>query len=469
MNAVLEWVGPAAYWGTIAWGGWGILRGLGLVRCRAGDWGTAFLVGFAVSMSLVYFAALAGVPIAAPLMIAAAAVTLASGLVLGRRRPLPRDIAPPWTMAERVLLVGFAVYCIVVIQSALYFPTTATDAHSYDGRAQFLLHDHRLDLGLYHWPGGPVTAQTNISYPPLMSLAFASVYALGGWQPNLVMVGFALAWPLAIYGALRQRIPRFAALAWTLFLALTPEIFSHTANALLNLPAMALVGVEAIALARFLSSGERRWLLLAGLLAAGASGVRPDALPVHAAMWTVTLCFALSDRCRRTSLGRWLPLFLAAGAAPIVTWGSWALYLQYAIGLRSMVPVVDGESIGLAPVLEAAGRSLFRWSLYGATFFAWAVTLPFLVLRPRAGREARFFHTAAFAVLGALVTAFSLIDPRYGGGAQDVLSMSFKRALFYLVPLVGLASALSPPWRQLARHGFSWVHAERVPKSSENA
>jgi hypothetical protein len=186
-------------------------------------------------------------------------------------------------------------------------------------------------------------------------------------------------------------------------------------------------------------------------------------------MWTVTLCFALSDRGRRASLGRWLPLFLAAGAAPIVTWGSWALYLRYAIGLRSMIPVVDGESIVLAPVLEAAGRSLFRWSLFGATFFAWAVTLPFLVLRPRAGREARFFHGAAFAVLGALVIAFSLIDPRYGGGAQDVLSMSFKRALFYLVPLVGVASALSPPWRQLARHGFRWVHAERVPKSSENA
>ncbi len=469
MNAVLEWGGPAAYWGAIAWGGWGILRGLGLVRCRAGDWGTAFLVGFAVSMSLVYLAALAGAPIAAPLLIGAAAVTLGLGLALGRRRPLPREPVPPWTMAERVLLVGFVVYCIVVIQSALYFPTTAMDAHSYDGRAQFLLRDHRLDLGLYHWPGGPVTAQTNISYPPLMSLAFASVYALGGWQPDLVTAGFALAWPLTIYGALRQRIPRFAALAWTLFLALTPEIFSHAANALLNLPAMALAGVEAIALARFLGSGERRWLLLAGIVAAGAAGVRPDAPLVHAALWAVALGFSLSDPVRRASIGRWFPMFLAAGAAPAVTWGSWALYLRYAIGLSSMVPMGGGESIGVAPVLEATGRSLFRWSLFGATFFAWAVTLPFLVLRPRAGREARFFHGTAFAVLGALVAAFSLIDPRYGGGVQDVLSMSFKRALFYLVPLVGLASALSPPWRQLARHGFRWVHAERVPKSSENA
>jgi hypothetical protein len=469
VNALLAWAGPAAYWGAVAWGGWGILRGLGLIRCRAGDWGTAFLVGFAVSMSLVYFAALAGAPIAAPLLIGAAAVTLGSGLLLARRRPLSRPAAPPWTMAERVLLVGFAVYCIAVIQSALYFPTTAMDAHSYDGRAQFMLRDHRLDLGLYHWPGGPVTAQTNISYPPLMSLAFAGVYALGGWQPGLVIAGFALAWPLTIYGALRQRIPRFAALAWTLFLALTPEIFSHAANALLNLPAMALVAAEAISLARFLGSGERRWLLLAGILAAGASGVRPDALPVHAALWAVALAFSLSDATRRAALARWLPAFLAAGAAPAVTWGSWALYLRYVIGLSSMVPVGGGESIGVGAVLEAAGRSLFRWDLFGATFFAWVITLPFLVLRPRAGREARFFHAAAFAVLGALVIAFSLINPRYGGGTQDVLSMSFKRALFYLVPLVGLASALSPPWRQLARHGFRWVHAERVPKSSENA
>ncbi len=461
MTALLQWGGPLVYWTAATWGGRGVLQGLGLIRCRAGDWGTAFLTGFTLSTLFVYAGALAGAPIARPLLMAASGATLILGLLLRGRRALPAREIHAWTWAERLLLAGFAGYCLLIVQSAVYFPTTATDAHSYDGRALFLLHDRRLDLGLYHWPGGPVTAQTNISYPPLLSIALASVYAMGGWQPQLVIAGFALAWPLVLYGALRQRIPRYAALAWTLFLALTPEVFSHASHALLNLPAMALIAAEAVALARFLGGGGQRWLALAAAMAAGAAGVRPDALIVHGALWILGLGFALAGPSRRIARARRLGIYLLAGAAPALTWGSWALYLRYAIGLEAMLPVAAAQRLGPGPVLEAGARLLWRWDIFGATFFAWLIALPSVFRRRRSDPEARFFHFAVLAVLAALVAAFSLIDPRYGGGVEDVLSMSFKRALFYLVPLAGLASALSPPWRGLARRGFGWVHGQR--------
>ncbi len=465
MSGLAGWAGPIAVWVAATLGGRGILVGLGLVRCRTGDWGNAFLLGFTLATTLMFAGAAAGIPVGLPLIVAAAAAVLAGGLLARRGRSLPPREAPPWTPAERLLAAGLLAGAVLLVEFALYFPVTAMDAHSYAGRALYLLHDRSLDLALYHWPGHRTSAESNLTYPPLMSLGFAVTHAFGGWQPKIVTAAFDLAWPLTLYGVLRSRVPRFAALAWTGFLALTPEVLSHASFALLNVPAMALILAEAAALGRFMAGGNRRFLVPAGVFAAGAAGIRPDAVAVHAALWLTALGVLASDRGARARLRASLPALTAVALAPLATWGAWSLYLRAVVGYTGAGPLGRGELIGLGGTLPMAARLLVHWPTFGATFLLWLATLPFLFRG--SGPAVRFHRLAAPAVLLALVAVFSLLDRDFGGGAAEVLGSSFKRSFFYLVPLSGLAAAFTPPWSVLARRGQGIFHLDPLGEGRE--
>jgi hypothetical protein len=420
------------------------------------------LVGFAAVLVLAYGLALVGFPVGLPLFLAALAAVVAGGFALGRRAgPFSETRRDPWTPAERVLVGAAILYAVLAAVKALFFPVTATDAHSYAGRALFMLHDRSLDVALYHWPEPP-TAESNLSYPPLMSLAFAVPPAFGGWQHKIVNVFLALAWPLAIFEMLRERLPRFAALAWALLLALTPEVFAHLSFDLLNLPAMAMTAVEAIALAAFLETGDRRRLVIAGLGAAAAAGIRPDALAVHGALWLGVLL--VDRRWMRRGWRRSDVLALGAVlAAPLLTWGTWALYLRDRVGLSPAGPLGGGRPIGFGPVLEALGFFPFRLEVYGIVFFVFMVFVLLPVFRHEATPAHRYQTVATLLIAAVLVLLFSRIDAGYGGGPGAVLPFSFKRSLFYLVPTAGLAAALSPLGVRLARRGSGWVHAAAAP------
>ena len=446
------WLVPLILWIAVTVGARGLLERAGCVRCRAGDWGTAFLAGFTLFTFLVYAASLLGIRIGGALFCGVALLVLAGGILARRGAPsAPKAKEAPWTPAEALLALAFLVYAGAVALNALFFPEMSLDAHSYDGRARFLLHDGTLDLALYHWPGASVQGSTNITYPPLFSLGLAVGHAFGGWQSKIVNPFFSVAWPLVVYGALRQSIPRFWALAWTLFLAVTPDVLAHASYALLNMPAMALTTGEAVALARFVRYRERRWLFLAALFAAGAAGVRPDAVSVHAALLLTASVALLLDRRPREIL------FLGAPAlAPLLTWGTWTLYLKLVIGAETLAPAGGEERIGLGKVLHAVRVYLLSWETYGATFLAWFPSL--LLFWARRNRDGLFFLGASVAVLASLVTVFSTLDASYGGGPSEVLSYSFKRSLFYVVPLAGLAAALNPPGIWLAARGRGWIH-----------
>lgn len=452
MMQALGWVAPLAVWIGVTLGARGWLARFDLIRCRAGDWGTAFAVGFTLYTGLVYALALAGVPLAWPVFAAAALAVTVSGVAAGRGAPeRARPPEPPWSPADLILGAAFALLAASMVLNALYYPVMALDAHSYDGRARFFLIDGTMDLSLYHWPGAPVDGRTNISYPPLYSLGLAVTYAFGGWQSKILTAFVNLAWPLAFYGAVRQHVPRSAALAWTLLAAATPEVLAHASYALLNVPAMMLVFLEAIALWRFLGDGRRAWLALAGIAAAGATGVRPDALFLHAGLWTTAFAFTLARRASRARLRAVALPALLAVAAPLATLGTWVLYMRTVLRLESLSPFAPHDALGAAVLIDATPRVLGHVPTFGVLFYLWAVTIPGALLFRRERSGMLFPQAAATVSLLVLVAVFSVIHTEYGGGAVDVLNSSFKRAVFYLVPLAALAAAVSPPWRDLGR------------------
>lgn len=450
MKLVVEWLLPAVLWVTVTVGAHGLLLRLGVVRGRA-DWGLSILAGFSLYTGLVYLLALIGVPIGLPLVLGGAAVVLGAGILARQGIRPPAREREPWSPAERVLLVAFALYAIMNLEGILYLPVTGMDAHSYAGRALYLLHDGRLDLAIYHWPV-PLGGNSNLTYPPLYSLALAVPHAFGAWQPKVVNVFFALAWPLVIYGGLREHLPRPAALTWALILGFTPEVFAHMSLALINAPAMVLITGETISLARYVETGQKRWSGLAAILAAGASGVRPDAVVVHAVLCLLAL-YVLVSRGGR-SRNAMVPLVLA-GLAPLLIWGTWTVYARTVIGFQADPPFGGDSVIGLGLVARKTLTFTLNWETFGVVFWAWAMTLPFLASF-RVRGAAVFYQASALAVLVVLALLFSGIKTSFGGGPEEFLGTSYKRDLFYVVSLAGIAAALSPPWTMLVRAGNRW-------------
>ena len=457
---LIQWGGPILLWFAVAAGGRGFATRL--VGDAGRGWGLGFLTGFSVFLTLVYLSALAGAPIGLPLLLVVAVVTATGGILTGRRALVTPAVQEEWTPAEWVLAIALCAYAVLATVKALFFPVVAMDAHSYVGRALAMLHDRRLDIQLYHWPQPP-SSESNVSYPPLMSLAFAVTPAFGGWQPKIINVFLALAWPLAMYETLRLFIPRYAALAWTLILAITPEVFAHLSFDLINLPAMALVLGEAVALAGYLESGDRRRLVLAGIFAAGLCGIRPDGVVIHGALWiAVMLVGAL--RGRKLPKVHVLPLVWAV-LAPAITLGSWTLYSRIAVGLAPPELLDARRSFGFGPVLRAFAYIPFHLDAFGITFYLFALAVPWFGVRRRRGIAAQFYFVSTLFAAAAIVLLFSQINRSFGGGPAEILPTSFKRCLFYLVPLSGLAAALSPWGSALARRGYGWTHRSlRRPK-----
>jgi uncharacterized SAM-binding protein YcdF (DUF218 family) len=436
----------------------------GLIRCRAGDWGTAFLLGFTAFTILSYGGAAMGIPVGRALFSAAALLVFGTGLVAGRRAPKrPRAPEEQWSPLEKMLGVILGLVLLSSMLNAVYFPIDALDAHSYDGRARFMVHDGTLDIALYHWPGNQITGRTNITYPPLYSLGLAVTHAFGGWQSKLLTGLMSMTWPLMLYGFLRQYLARHASLFWSLLLALTPEVYAHGSFGLLNVPAMALILAEAIMAIRFFEDGDRRALLAAGVFAAGAAGVRPDALAPHGALMGCLFVAGWMRGELRADWRRWMPLLVVVGAAPLATWGSWTLYLRFVVGVESLAPMTSEANMGMDLMLRVLPRLLFSFFTYGPVFFVWAVSLGLLWWRRDSLIPGLFLQAVSLLTLAAILVVFSTLDVNYGGGAKEVIDSSLKRSLFYLVPLAGLAAALSTPSLQLAGLGHGVLHA-RAPR-----
>ena len=453
MSDVLSWVLPAAAWLGVTAGVRGWLGRAGLVRCRAGDWGISFLAGFTVFTTLAFWAALVGVPIGWPLFTALASVIFVSGILAGKNAPAPPPRKPePWTPAEGVLLVALAGYLVLSASSALYFPISATDAFSYDVRAKFMVAEKILDISYFHWPGTMTTTSSNTAYPPLFPLSLAVTYVFGGWQTKIVTLMFYTALPLCIFSVLRQKLPRFPSLLAALFVPLTPEIFSHASYALLNTPAATLALGEAVAVYRYTQERKRGWLVLAAVLAGGLTGLRPDGVVIHGAVGLAGFLSTLERDWKRIAL--WALL----AAAPVLTLGVWTWYSRQVIGIPVQAPFEGDSVFGFKVMWFATPRMMIHTKTFSVMFMAWALTIPFAAVLVRKDRAVRFWQASALLGLLGIAVVFTQLSRSYGGGINEVLNSSFKRSLFYLVPVCTVAAFYTPPVRWAVELGNGWLH-----------
>jgi hypothetical protein len=448
---------------------------------RAERLGLAILLGLGAGTSLLFLAGWALVPLNKATVFCLLVFPTAFLLWLNRNQstsPIsPQSsgsASPPWTPAEAFVLLLIATLFLLSAVKGNFYPITALDAHSYDGRARWMAAEGTLEVSAYREL--KVQGRSNLTYPPNFPLSLALGYWAGADQGKAIDLFFFAAALLVLFGFLRRHLPRIGALLATLALAATPEFWNHASLALTNLPAASFYAAGMLLAihraAAFPPSGAGAPPSTAklsigpaeGLLLAFAAGVRQDAtvLTLVAALVLVLVFLPREPVFSRIRSLTWL-----VGPSVLMTL-SWQLYLKTHLGVLSNEPFRKNLLGGIGVLPGFVGTAafilgyvpLYGWILY---FFLAFVLMSLLERRPSGGPD-EFVTRRAFrvslcvlaATFGALVGLFNLLDPAFGGGTIEILDTSFKRDIFYLVPLMIAATGLAPSMRALMERIDGW-------------
>ena len=163
------------------------------------------------------------------------------------------------TLEEKVILGVLGFFVLSSFINTFYWPVYSWDA--------LVLYDFR----------GMVFAQTGfmkdafitgyyLGYPLLTSLAHATVYLLGGRNPQFIYSLFYLSLGLGFYGLLREIISRRLSLLFTLALIVVPLVFEHSLISYTNLPYTSFLSLGAIYFYLWDKNRESGYLILSAIL-----------------------------------------------------------------------------------------------------------------------------------------------------------------------------------------------------------
>jgi hypothetical protein len=474
-------------WVALSLAGILFVRRLRLGGHPAETWGIGILTGLAGGTLLLFLFALAGLRLHKGLVLGTVALLLAgagfwewfaqrrearrAGRAARRREAVPAAAA--WTPAEGLLGLLILFLFFTAAFKANFFPVRAMDAHSYDGRARWIASEETLALSFYEIYA--VNSTNNLTYPPLYPLTLALGHYAGGPGQGAVPYFFAGVL-LAFHGILARRVTRTAALFLTLLLCATPDVWNHAGLALTNLPAMAFWGTGLLLAASesMKPDGSLRRIAMAGFLLLGAAGVRSDATPLLLlpALAIAALGFPGASPGRRALV---LALLIAPPAVITLLW-QW--YLKSGLGVIDRSPFRPSllpeprlvRVYGLALLRHAGTAGVFGWVFW----LAGALVLPSAVVvarRPRSEPARLYLLHVSVLLLGAagLVMLFQQLRIEFGGGPAEIASTSYKRALFYLVPIAIASIGLSPIVRGATEALSRWELAGPVAAGESGA
>jgi hypothetical protein len=335
-----------------------------------------------------------------------------------------------------VLLAGVIFYLFFIItQKNLFWPTLEHDAiGSFDKLGRVMAHEGVIRISLFKWDlegaGG--------IYPPLFQGAIAYLHLYGDRQHKIITTLFFISMLLGFYSICRKYVSSINALFFTLLLEMVPELYSHAALLLDNLPTTAYVGNAALVLFVWLQSKEQRYFTLSCILTGLSLWIRSDTIGFALAGTLIIGLFA-----NTTIKWKQAGIYLASALLPFIVW---TLYLKFKIdatqGSRFAVPAGAINIVKLKLMLSYV-VSYFSWlqfgkmapgiQLYGLTFM---LSFLLIILNVRNIKKDKpyvlVFLLLSFAVYFAI---FYLIDEQQQNAPiASLMESSFKRGMFCFIP-----------------------------------
>ncbi|MBP6731936.1 MAG: hypothetical protein KA149_07755, partial [Chitinophagales bacterium] len=151
-------------------------------------------------------------------------------------------------------LMGYLFYAITV--KNLFWPSTEHDTiGSFDKLGRIMAIEGKLKISLFQYnlegAGG--------LYPPLYHGSFAYVYIFGAETAKITTTLFFISLLTTFYSAVKNYTGSTAAALATFILMITPEMFSHAALSLGNLPTTAYVCAGGLATITWLEKRDTKY------------------------------------------------------------------------------------------------------------------------------------------------------------------------------------------------------------------
>ena len=341
------------------------------------------------------------------------------------------------TLNYPAVLLGAVIFYLFYIITAknLFWPTLEHDAiGSFDKLGRVMAVEGVLKISLFKWDlqgaGG--------IYPPLFHGGIAYLHLYGDMEHKIITTLFFISLLLGFYAICRKYVSAINALFFTLLLEMVPELYSHAALLLGNLPTTAYVGNAALVLFVWLQTKEKRYFILSCVLTGLCLWIRSDTIGFALAGTLVIVLFAKSD-IKWKQAG----IYLASALLPFIIW---ALYLKFKIevnqGSRFVTPS-GGINIIKLKLMLGYIWSYFSWvqfggmapgiQLYGLTFM---LSFLLILLNIKNIKKDKpyilIFLLASFAVYFAI---FYLIDEKaQNAPIASLMESSFKRGMFCFIP-----------------------------------
>jgi hypothetical protein len=413
LAAGLGVTGAAGWWR----GGPSLLRALGI----------SYLCGVAAYGVVAQLLYVCGASLARWQVVAVCAV-LAVGAVRGRGRGSAHEAARDrW----RVLALPLAAFLLLIAVDLWYQPLWAYDSWTFwTPKAHALWALGGLDA---HW--FTQASLTSPDYPILLPSVEAAGFRFTGYETGLLDLQsllFLVAFLHAVYSLGARRARRVVVWAVLAMLVVAPSVADQLAAAEADIPVAVLFAAAAACGAVWLRERRTPALVVAAVLAAGASATKVEGIAFAAAVF---LALAASAR-------RWAPLAagtaaLAAGVAP------WRIWL-------AVHHVANQGSYGRLTHVGYLARHADRVPLAAAYMLAkmadpraWLLVLPlFLVVLVDACRR-RVPRVPTYAVITAVIAFAGLVLAYWSTrlGLHYQLATSARRVV---TGILFLCAALTP-------------------------
>jgi len=352
-------------------------------------------------------------------------------------------------IAWAVILLLIIIFLLANVLKSLFWPTTAYDSVAgYDLMGKVIAAEGKINVSLFKiGSAGPRGI-----YPPLIEGSFAYAYIFGSQSSKIISSLTYISLILVFYAFLRKYVTNLNAIFFTLLLIGTPEMFAYSSLSLSNIPSAAYASLGLLYLFMWFENQEKNLLYIASILLGFNVWSRNDGIVFSIAGLVLMVFYAYKNKSWKE-----IAIYGSISFAPFILW---TLYLKYKIGIVQdrFVNHLFWNANRFERLMLWIKSLVFNSQNYGLTFYLFLIALLLNI---------RDIHRDKFQLLILILISFVLysaifyqLDEVKQGSLDSMMQYSYKRGLFYFIPLVLFYVAVSKPIRLF----FLMIERHRIGK-----
>lgn len=328
-----------------------------------------------------------------------------------------------------IFFLGIILYIIYgLYKKGAYWPVTEFDSVTgYDFMGKMIAKEQVLKISLFDFSTS-IFQVSRFLYPPLVASGMALEHMCGDLTPRIVPVAYYVAMLFGFYGSVRYFTTHTAAIISTAFLAVTPELCSHAALSLTNLPNAAYVSLSLFTFCFYFSTKEDSWLYLSAAVMAFTLFSRSDSI-----VFSATACGTLLIQAIKTKNYKQFVVYSLIANSLFFTWAFYTKFILNSTAADFFEKTLFWDEEKIGRILTYVGDFiLWDTQLFGLSFWLFFLILALNYKNIRT--DITLF--LAVSIISWFLYTFIYYQMSYKYGTLDIfMRAGYKRGLFCFVPL----------------------------------